>query len=93
MVRYRQLNSIFFTDTMYVMTKAKSTRGNTCAQLFVSDKALLVGYPMHDTKSSLNLLKIFAMEVGALQSLYAMCSQLKPNAQSMTSWHKLEQLY
>ncbi len=51
------------------MTKAKSTRGNTCAQLFVSDKALLVGYPMHDTKSSLNLLKIFAMEVGALQTL------------------------
>jgi hypothetical protein len=50
---------------MYVMAKAKSTCGNTCAQLFVSDTALLVGYPMHDTKSYLNLLKIFVKEVGA----------------------------
>jgi hypothetical protein len=33
MVRYRQLDSTFFTDTMYVTAKAKSTHGNTCAQL------------------------------------------------------------
>ena len=69
MVRYRQLDSTFFTDTMYVTAKAKSTRGNTCAQLFVSDKALLVGYPMRDTKSYLNSLKIFAKEVGAPRTL------------------------
>ncbi len=69
MVRYRQLNSTFFTDTMYVTAKVKSTRGNTCAQLFVLDKALLVGYPMHDTKSYLNSLKLFAKEVGAPRTL------------------------
>jgi hypothetical protein len=65
MVHYRQLDSTFFTDTMYVTAKAKSTHGNTCAQLFVLDKAPLMGYPMRDTKSYLNLLKIFAKEVGA----------------------------
>ncbi len=69
MVRYKQLNSTFFTDTMYVTAKAKSTRENTCAQLFVSNKALLVGFPMRDTKSYLNLLKIFAKEVGAPRTL------------------------
>ena len=54
---------------MYVMAKAKSTHGNTCAQLSVLDKALLVGYLMCDTKSYLNLLKIFAKEVGAPRTL------------------------
>ncbi len=69
MVRYTQLDSTFFTDTMYVTAKAKSTRGNTCAQLFVSSKAFLIGYPMRDTKSYLNSLKTFAKEVGAPRTL------------------------
>ena len=69
MVRYKQLDSTFFTDTMYVTAKAKSTRGNTSAQLFVSSKAFLVGYPMRDTKSYLNSLKSFAKEVGAPRTL------------------------
>ncbi len=36
-VRYKKLKSKFFTDTMFATKKAKSLRGNTCCQVFVSD--------------------------------------------------------
>ena len=38
MLRYRQINCIFFIDTFFVTAAGKSTRENTCAELFVSDK-------------------------------------------------------
>ena len=38
MLRYRQINSHLFTDTLFVTKRAKSTRGNTCMQLFLWDK-------------------------------------------------------
>ena len=65
MLRYKRLKSTFFTDTLYATGKAKSTRGNTCAQLFVSDKDYVAVYPMRDTKSYLYSLKAFAKDVGA----------------------------
>ena len=37
-VRYRRISSKFFTDTLFATKMAKSLRGNTCAQIFVSDK-------------------------------------------------------
>ena len=45
-VRYQKLRSKFFTDTMFATKAAKSLRGNTCCQLFVSDKDFLALYPM-----------------------------------------------
>ena len=69
MLRYKRIKSTFFTDTMYVTAKAKSTRGNTCAQIYVSDKAFLAAYPMRDTKSYINSLKQFAKDVGAPETL------------------------
>jgi len=39
-VRYKKLKSYFFSDTLFVTGKAKSSRGNICAQLFVSDRHL-----------------------------------------------------
>ena len=45
MLRCKRLESVFFTDTMFV-TKHKSTRGNKCCQVFVSDKSYIAVYPM-----------------------------------------------
>ena len=41
-VRYRKVRSEFFTDTMFATKKAKSLRGNTCCQVFVSDNDFLL---------------------------------------------------
>jgi len=41
MIRYRRINSHLFTDAFFVTKKAKSTRGNTCMQLFVSDEGFV----------------------------------------------------
>ncbi len=91
MVHYRQLNSTFFTNTMYVMAKAKSTHGNTCAQLSVLDKALLVGYLMCDTKSYLNLLKIFANHIQASMKVCMWCTLNSNQTRSLwllvTNWN------
>ena len=43
MLRYKRLESVFFTDTMFA-TKHKSTRGNKCCQVFVSDKGYIAVY-------------------------------------------------
>jgi hypothetical protein len=45
MLRYKRINSQFFTDTFFVTEKGKSTCGNTCAQLFVSDKGVYCHLP------------------------------------------------
>ena len=46
MLRYRRIQSVFFTDTMFAQPKAKSLRGNTCCQVFVSDKGFVAVYAM-----------------------------------------------
>ncbi len=45
-VQYCHIKSCFYTDTLYVTGAAKSSRGNICAQLFVSDKGYVAIYPM-----------------------------------------------
>ena len=45
MLRYKRLQSVFFTDTIFA-SKHKSTRGNKCYQVFVSDKGYVAVYPM-----------------------------------------------
>ena len=63
-VRYRRLDSTFFTDTMFATTKAKSLRGNTCAQVFFSDKDYMTVIPMKKESEYPLALKQFAKEVG-----------------------------
>ena len=66
-LRYRRLvDSVFFTDTMFVTGKAKSTRGYTCAQVFVSDKGFVWIHLMKGIKASdfMEGLKGFCKEVG-----------------------------
>jgi hypothetical protein len=45
-VRYRRLDSTFFTNTMFATKLAKSLRGNTCVQVFFSDKDYMTVIPM-----------------------------------------------
>ena len=65
MLRYRRLNSVFFTDTFFVTAKAKSVRGYTMMQLFISDKGFMKVYGMTSVKDIPAAIKMFAKEVGA----------------------------
>ena len=69
MLRYRRIQSYFFTDTMFVTKPAKSTRGNICMQLFVSDKGYIAVYPMESKSDFLDCLHLFCKEVGVPVSL------------------------
>ena len=71
MLRYKRIKSHFFTDTFFVTDKAKSTRGNTCMQLFVSDKGFVAVYPMVAVKEYIHALRQFAKDVGAPEVLVA----------------------
>ena len=65
MLRYQRLSSSFFTDTLFATASATSTRGNTCAQIFVSDKNYVAVYPMAKVSQYPSALRLFAKEVGA----------------------------
>ena len=69
MLRYRRLQSYFFTDTMFVTKAAKSTRGYTMLQLFVSDKGFVAVYPMSAKSEFVDCLHLFCKEVGVPISL------------------------
>ena len=69
MIRYKRINSKFFTDTLFVTKKGKSSRGNTCAQLFVSDKGYVAIYPMKRKGDYVNALHLFCKEIGVPMTL------------------------
>ena len=69
MLRYKRITSQFFTDTFFVTAKGKSTRGNTCAQLFVSDKGFVAIYPMTNKGQFKHALHLFCKEVGVPNTL------------------------
>ena len=72
MLRYKHINEVFYTDTFFATGKAgKSTRGNTCCQLFVTDKGYVYLVPMKEQKQFLSALKLFAREIGAPDVLVA----------------------
>ena len=63
-VRYRKIKSFFISDTLFVTGTAKSSLGNICAQLFVSDKGFVAIYPMKKQSDYFLALKQFAKDVG-----------------------------
>jgi hypothetical protein len=79
-VRYRKINSIFWTDTMFAMKKAVRLRGNTCCQFFASDKDYVGVYCMKKEAEYLYALKEFSKEVGAPDVL--ICDGSKAQNQS-----------
>ena len=70
MLRYRRINSVFFTDTMFAST-VKSIRQNTCCQVFVSDKGFVSVYPMQSQKEFETALHWFCKQVGVPDKLVA----------------------
>ena len=70
MLRYKRLDEYFFMDTFFATKKAgKSTRSNTCCQLFVTDKGFVYVVPMKSKAEVLQAVKQFAKEVGAPDAL------------------------
>lgn len=71
MLRYKRINSTFYTDTMYATAKGKSTRGNKCCQVFVSDKGFVAVYPMECPSQFEDALQLFCKEVGVPVTMVA----------------------
>ena len=69
MLRYQRLDEIFYTDTLKISKKCKSYRGNTCAQVFVSDKGYIYVCPMRKEADYYDALKQFSKKVGAPHTL------------------------
>jgi len=66
MLRYKRLNCRLFTDTMYANEKkAKSTRGNTCAQVYASDFGFVYFVPMKAERDLAKSHKQLFKEFGA----------------------------
>ena len=59
------MRELFFTDTFFAGKKLRSSRGNICAQLFVTNKGFLYVVPMRTKGDVLHALKAFAKAVGA----------------------------
>ena len=69
-LRYKHLKEHFFMDTLFATSKAgKSSRGNTCAQLFVTDKGFVYIVPMKSESQVLHAVKQFAKAIGAPDAL------------------------
>ena len=64
MLRYKRIQSVFFTDTMFAQPKAKSLRQNTCCQVFVSDKGFVAVYPMRSQSEFQSALHWFCKQIG-----------------------------
>jgi hypothetical protein len=70
MLRYKRIDEYFFMDTFFATKKAsKSTRNNTCCQLFVTDKGFVYVVPLKSKANVLDAVKQFAKEVGAPDAL------------------------
>ena len=66
MVRYKRISEFFFTDTLFATSKTgKSTRDNTCAQIFVTDKGFIYLVCMNSKKYMPKSLEQFFKEIGA----------------------------
>ena len=70
MLRYKRISEYFFMDTFFSTKKAgKSTRKNTCCQLFVTDKGFVYVVPMKSKANVLDAVKQYAKEIGAPDAL------------------------
>ena len=70
MVRYKRIDEYFFMDTFMATGKAhRSTRGNTCCQLFVSDKGFLYVVPMRLRSMVPQALRQFTKEIGTPEAI------------------------
>ena len=70
MLRYKRINQWFFMDTFFATRKAgKSSRGNTCCQLFVTNKGFVYIAPMKNRSEVLQAVKQFTKKIGAPEAI------------------------
>ena len=69
LLRYKRINTHFFTDTFFVGKGMTSARGFKCVQLFVSDKGFICMVPMVSKGEFPKALKEFCKEVGVPRGL------------------------
>ena len=63
-LRYNRINDHHFMDTMFAMADGgKSIRGNTCAQIFTTDKGFIGVYPMRSRGEAKYALRLFCKEI------------------------------
>ena len=64
-LRYNRIDNFMYMDTMF-STKdgGKSLRGNTCAQIFATDKGYIACYPMTSKAEVKKAIRLFCKEVG-----------------------------
>ena len=75
-------------NTLFATKWAKSLRGNTCAQIFVSDKDFCAIYPMKKESEYILALKEFAKDVGAPEVL--ICDLAKTERRCLISSYSKE---
>ena len=81
MLRYKHLKEYFFMDTLFATGKAnKSSRGNNCAQLFVTDKGFVYIVPMTKESDVLQAVKQFAKAIGAPDAIICDASRAQTSA-------------
>lgn len=74
MLRYTHLREYFYMDTMFASQKSgATTRGNTCLQLFVTDKGFVFVCPMKRKSDVPFALKLFFKKVGVPDAI--ICDQ------------------
>ena len=65
MLRYQHLREYFYMDTMFASSKSgKTTRGNMCMQLFVTDRGFVFVCPMKAKRDVHYALRLFFKKVG-----------------------------
>ena len=69
MLRYKRIDSVFFTDTFHAKGGCTSARGYKHCQLFVSDKGFIFVVLMKKKSEFPLALKSFAKEIGVPLSL------------------------
>ena len=66
MLHYKRIKDYFFMNTFFTTSKGgKSSHGNTCCQLFVTDKGFIYIVPLKQKSEVLLEVKQFAKESGA----------------------------
>ena len=89
-LRYRRINTYFFTDTFYVTAKARSKpRGNIGMQIYVSDKGFVFVCPVQAERQFLDTLKLFAKEVGVPLSIIADPARAQKSKAVVQFCHKI----
>ena len=63
--RYNRIKDHLFMDTMFVTGKGgQSIRGNTCAQVFTTDRGFFVVYPLRSKAQVKQAIRSFCKEIG-----------------------------